>query len=74
MNFFKSLRDKLKPSHTYTVELLVWNGLTEDAIARFNVTVEARSKVGARKRAIQVLSLRANRCTQNKLKVYGRDY
>jgi hypothetical protein len=82
MNIFtrlrKNLRDRLTPTRTYQVEMLVWYRLEERPIGSFTVTVSARTATGARNRAMQELCLKPDRCTVVKDNVnghaHGRDH
>ncbi len=82
MNFFtrlrSNIRERIMPLQTFNVEVLVWYKLEDRPIGVFHVTATARTKRGARKRAMDELTLRPDRVKSVKKplneKTYGRDY
>lgn len=78
MNLFsrlgKNIRDRIMPVQTFQVEVLVWYEFEDRPIGSFQVKVEARTKMAARKRAMSQLSLKADRCKAVKKQVNGKPY
>jgi len=62
-NFLDFIRSRFSPQkkRTFRIEILVHNSVDDRPFGRFNVDVDAKNLLLAKKRALEVLSLRTGR-------------